>query len=364
MDKSSLFEIVKLFPISDEVVDILPIGNGFINDTFGVVVRTDDECKYVLQRINDSVFEDVETLQNNIFSVTNHIRAFLEKKGTNDVDRRVLTFIKTKEGKTFADKDGTKWRLAYFIEGSKSYESVTPQLAHAAGLAYGEFHAMLSDIPEGVLGETIPNFHNMSFRLMQLDEAVEVDPKGRVAEVGELLSEIDKRREEMTVQERLYAKGELPKRITHCDTKVNNILFDKESDEVLCVIDLDTVMPGFVLSDIGDFIRTAVNKGAEDDECLSNIQVDMDIFRSFITGYMESSSCFLTPVEVSMLPYGGRLLTYMQCVRFLTDYINGDTYYKTTKSKHNLIRAKAQFEFLTRLEEKQREMDDFMCPWL
>ena len=168
----------------------------------------------------------------------------------------------------------------------------------------------------------------------------------------------------MTVQERLYQNGSLKLRTNHCDTKVNNILFDEATDEVLCVIDLDTVMPGFVLSDIGDFIRTAVNSGEEDDENLSNIQVNMPVFESYIRGSMEEAKAFLTAVEIELLPYGGRLLTYMQTVRFLTDYINGDTYYKTHKPKHNLIRTRAQFEFLLKLEEKQKEMDHFMKSWL
>jgi Ser/Thr protein kinase RdoA (MazF antagonist) len=223
---------------------------------------------------------------------------------------------------------------------------------------------MLADIPEGTLGETIPNFHNMEFRLQQFHEAIEANVAGRLDEVKELVEEIEKRAEAMCIQERLYREGSLKKRTNHCDTKVNNMMFDAESDKVLCVIDLDTVMPGFVLSDIGDFIRTGANTGAEDDENLDNVNVNMEIFKAYTRGYMEKAKSFLTPTEIKLLPYGGRLLTYMQTVRFLTDYINGDTYYKIHSPKHNLIRTKAQFKLLQSLEVHAEEMDQFMSEWL
>jgi Ser/Thr protein kinase RdoA (MazF antagonist) len=254
--------------------------------------------------------------------------------------------------------------VSLFIPNSTSYEDVNPELSYEAGKAFGEFQSMLADIPEGVLGETIPNFHNMEFRLKQLDDAVKANAAGRVEEVKDLLDEISKRSEAMCVQERLYREGKLRKRINHCDTKVNNILFDKTSDKVLCVIDLDTVMPGFVLSDIGDFIRTGANTGAEDDKNLNNVGVNMEIFKAYTKGYMETAKSFLTPTEIKLLPYGGRLLTFMQTVRFLTDYINGDTYYKIEYPEHNLVRTKAQFKLLQSLEEHQKEMDDFMTEWL
>lgn len=366
MKKENYEKVLSYFPISEEVLAIKPIGNGHINDTLGVTVRLEDgseEMKYVLQRINHEIFSDVKTLQENIFEVTSHIREKLKKENKSDVDRRTLTFLQTKDGAKFAKVEDEYWRLSLFIPKSKSYESVTPELAYRAGQAFGDFHTMLSDLPRE-LGETIPNFHNMPFRLEELRTAVREDKAGRVSEVRDLLDEIEKRADEMCIQEKYYEEGKLVKRTNHCDTKVNNILFDTETDEVLCVIDLDTVMPGYVLSDIGDFIRTAVNTGAEDDEDLSNINVDMEIFKAYTRGYMEEAQKFLTPLEIQLLPYGGRLLTYMQTVRFLTDYLNGDTYYKTHKPGHNLIRTKAQFEFLLRLEAKKEEMDGFMKQWL
>lgn len=285
-------------------------------------------------------------------------------KGETDIDRKVLTFLPTKDGKNIISMEIVIGGYAYSSLAAKAMREVTPELSYEAGKAFGDFQTMLSDIPEGTLGETIPDFHNMEFRLRQFHEAVAANPAGRLEEVKDLVEEIEKRAEAMCIQERLYREGQLKKRTNHCDTKVNNMMFDADSDKVLCVIDLDTVMPGFVLSDIGDFIRTGANTGAEDDENLDNVNVNMEIFKAYTRGYMEKAKAFLTPTEIKLLPYGGRLLTYMQTVRFLTDYINGDTYYKIHSPKHNLIRTKAQFKLLQSLEAHAEEMDQFMNQWL
>lgn len=361
--KEELLNILSQFQLDEKVVSAEPFGNGHINDTLKVT-NDKGEIKYVLQRINHLIFTNVEMLQNNIEIVTNHIRKKLEAKGETDIDRKVLTFLKTKDGKNFYFDGDSYWRVCLFIPNSTSYEEVNPELSYEAGKAFGDFQTMLSDIPEGTLGETIPNFHNMEFRLQQFHEAIEANPVGRLEEVKDLVDEIEKRAEAMCIQERLYREGKLKKRTNHCDTKVNNMMFDTESNKVLCVIDLDTVMPGFVLSDIGDFIRTGANTGAEDDENLDNVNVNMEIFKAYTRGYMEKAKAFLTPTEIKLLPYGGRLLTYMQTVRFLTDYINGDTYYKIHSPKHNLIRTKAQFKLLQSLEAHAEEMDQFMNEWL
>ena len=355
--KEELLNILDQFTLAEKVVSAEPFGNGHINDTLKVT-NEKGEIKYVLQRINHLIFTNVDMLQNNINIVTNHIRKKLEAKGESDIDRKVLTFLPTKDGKPYYFDGDSYWRVCLFIPNSKSYEEVTPELSYEAGKAFGDF------LPEGSLGETIPNFHNMEFRLEQFHDAVKANTAGRLEEVKDLIEEIEKRAEAMCIQERLYREGKLQKRTNHCDTKVNNMMFDADTDKVLCVIDLDTVMPGFVLSDIGDFIRTGANTGAEDDENLDNVNVNMDIFKAYTRGYMETAKAFLSPLEISLLPYGGRLLTYMQTVRFLTDYINGDTYYKIHSPKHNLIRTKAQFKLLQSLEEHAEEMDNFMKEWL
>ncbi|WP_289005145.1 aminoglycoside phosphotransferase family protein [uncultured Parabacteroides sp.] len=361
--KEELLNILNQFTLAEKVVSAEPFGNGHINDTLKVT-NEKGEIKYVLQRINHLIFTNVDMLQNNINTVTTHIRKKLEAKGESDIDRKVLTFLPTKDGKPYYFDGDSYWRVCLFIPNSKSYEEVTPELSYEAGKAFGDFQSMLSDLPEGSLGETIPNFHNMEFRLQQFHDAVKANAAGRLEEVKDLIEEVEKRAEAMCIQERLYREGKLQKRTNHCDTKVNNMMFDADTDKVLCVIDLDTVMPGFVLSDIGDFIRTGANTGAEDDENLDNVNVNMDIFKAYTRGYMETAKAFLSPLEISLLPYGGRLLTYMQTVRFLTDYINGDTYYKIHSPKHNLIRTKAQFKLLQSLEEHAEEMDGFMKEWL
>lgn len=360
--KEQLLHILGQFRTEGNLVSAEPFGNGHINDTLKV---TDDkgEIRYVLQRINHAIFTNVDMLQNNIHTVTSHIRKKLEARGESDIDRKVLTFLPTKDGKLYYFDGDSYWRVCLFIPRSKSYEEVTPELSYEAGKAFGDFQSMLADLPEGALGETIPNFHNMEFRLQQFHDAVQANPAGRLDEVKGLVGEIEKRAEAMCIQERLYRDGKLKKRTNHCDTKVNNIMFD-EDGKVLCVIDLDTVMPGFVLSDIGDFIRTGANTGAEDDPDLDKVGVNMPIFEAYTRGYMETAKSFLSPLEISMLPYGGRLLTYMQTVRFLTDYINGDTYYKIHSPKHNLQRTEAQFKLLQSLEAHAAEMDGFMKQWL
>lgn len=361
--KEELLNILSQFCLSEEVVAAEPFGNGHINDTLKVT-NEKGEIKYILQRINHLIFTDVDMLQNNICIATSHIRKKLEAKGETDIDRKVLTFLPAKDGKMYYFDGDSYWRVCLFIPNSKSLEEVNPELSYEAGKAFGNFQTMLADLPEGALGETIPNFHNMEFRLQQFHDAVAANAAGRLDEVKELVDEVERRAEAMCIQERLYREGKLKKRTNHCDTKVNNMMFDEKTNKVLCVIDLDTVMPGFVLSDIGDFIRTGANTGAEDDENLDNVNVNMDIFKAYTRGYMETAKAFLTPEEIKLLPYGGRLLTYMQTVRFLTDYINGDTYYKIHSPKHNLIRTKAQFKLLQSLEAHAAEMDAFMAEWL
>jgi len=363
MTTNDYLKILSNFKIEDNVINAEPFGNGHINDTLKITTEAGVD-KYILQRINHNIFKNVEMLQNNISIVTSHIRKKLEERNETDIDRKTLTFLSAKDGKQYYHDGKNYWRVCLMIPDSKSLEEITPELSYEAGKAFGDFQSMLADIPEGTLGETIPNFHNMEFRLKQFSDAIKDDAAGRLAGVKDIVDEIEKRAKAMCIQEELYREGKLQKRINHCDTKVNNLLFDNNTGNVLCVIDLDTVMPGYVLSDIGDFIRTGANAGAEDDENLDNVNVKMEIFKAYTRGYMETAKSFLTPLEISFLPYGGRLLTYMQTVRFFIDYLNGDTYYKIHHPEHNLQRTKAQFKLLKSLEEHADEMDEFMKTWL
>ncbi len=354
----NLKEIVLKFNIEGVINDVKPLGEGLINDTFKVYVKGHDNPQYVLQRINNAIFQDVDMLQDNIEKVTNHIRKKLIAKNETDVDRKVLNFIKTKDDKNYY-YDGEKyWRLMTFISDSYTYQTVTPEYSYTAGLAFGEFQSMLSDI-DATLGETIPSFHNIELRLNQLRESVEKDAVGRAKDVKYYIDEIEKRADAMCLGEQLHREGKLPKRICHCDTKVNNMLFDKDGN-VLCVIDLDTVMPSFIFSDFGDFLRSAANTGAEDDRDLNNIDFNMEIFEAFTKGYIEGTKSFLLPIEKENLPYAAKLFPYMQTVRFLADYINGDTYYKIQYPEHNLVRTKAQWKLFECAEQKERLMRDFI----
>ena len=350
--------ILAQFEISGTVKEVMPLGNGLINDTYHVVTDG-DAPDYVLQRINNAIFQDVDLLQHNIEVVTAHLRRKLEAAGIPDIDRKVLQFIKARSGKTYyRDESDRYWRVMVYIPDTVTNEAVTPESAYDCGKAFGNFEKMLVDVPER-LGETIPDFHNMELRMSQLRGAVKNDAAGRLAEVRDIIDELERDAGEMCQAERFYREGRLPKRICHCDTKVNNMLFDQDG-QVLCVIDLDTVMPLFIFSDYGDFLRTGANFTAEDDPDLSHVGFNEEIFKAFTTGYLESARDFLTPIEIELLPYAVALFPFMQCVRFLADYINGDTYYKVKYATHNLDRARNQLALYRDVRRHDAMMADFI----
>lgn len=374
----NLTDIINGFDISAEVNDIQPLGKGLINDTY--LVKTEgDAPDYVLQRINDSIFKNPELLQRNIDAVTGHIRKKLEDAGEDDIDRKVLRFINAKDSdKSFLEKDGKFWRLSVFIPDTRTLDVIDEETSYCTGKAFGNFEAMLSDI-DVELGETIPDFHNMELRMSQLIEAIDndtfcrLDPPeegdGRIVRVGDpdhrdeiydmLENEIDEYSAVMCKAEQMFRDGILPKRICHCDPKVNNILFDKDG-KILCVIDLDTVMPSFVFSDFGDFLRTAANTAAEDEPDTSKVNFRMDIFKAFARGYVESAKGFLTDIEKENLPFAACMFPFMQAVRFLTDYLNGDGYYKISYPDHNFVRAKSQMALFKSALSHLDEMSDYI----
>ena len=357
---TNTYDIVSRFATEGTVADIRPLGNGLINDTYKVSTKEADAPDYVLQCVNTTVFTDVDMLMDNIAAVTRHIRKKLEAANVTDIDRKVLRFIAADGGKLYhREADGTVWRMMVFIPNAKTYEAVTPEYSYFAGNAFGHFEDMLVDIPEK-LGEVIPDFHNMEFRMKQLREVIEKNPAGRVGEdaVMQLLDLIGKDAEEMCKAERMGREGKLPKRVCHCDTKVNNMMFDEEG-HVLCVIDLDTVMPSFVFSDYGDFLRSAANTTAEDDPDMSHVAFNEEIFKAFTRGYIEGAR-FLTPMETENLPYAVALFPFMQSVRFLWDYLSGDHYWKCKYPQHNLDRARNQM----RLYQCVREHDDMMREYI
>lgn len=350
-----MLKIVQQFVLANEVGEIRPLKIGHINDSFIVASASAGGTSYFLQKINHNIFKDVVGLQKNIQIVTDHLRKKLTEAGVKNIDKRVLQLVPTQDGKMFyQDEQGNYWRMYVNLENTHSFDVINPELAYKAGEAFGDFQCMLSDIPHDQLIETIPDFHNMEFRLHQFRVAVERNAAERLAETQWMVDEIEKRADEMCRPEQLFREGKLPKRINHCDTKVNNMLFD-ENDEPICIVDLDTVMPGFVLSDFGDFMRSGANKGLEDDENLDNVEVNLDIFEAYTRGYLKKAT-FLTPIELENLAFGAKLITYMQTVRFFGDYLNGDTYYKIQHENHNWQRTLAQFKLLQSFEKNYQTM--------
>ena len=355
-----LNNIVSKFAIEGTPTEIKPLGNGLINDTYIVRTQETEAPDYVLQHINHHIFTDVDGLQRNITAVTRHIRRKLEASGADDINRRVLTFIPLCDDadKTYYFDGENYWRIMVFIPEADTFNAVTPEYSRFAGEAFGDFQSMLVDIPEE-LTETIPNFHNMEFRLQQLREAIEADAAGRLESVKDITDSLLRRADDMCRAEQLHRQGLLPKRICHCDTKVNNMMFDRQG-RVLCVIDLDTVMPSYIFSDYGDFLRTGANTAAEDEPNLSLVSFNMDIFRAFTEGYLSTAGKFLTGIEIENLPYAAMLFPYMQAVRFFADYLNGDTYYKIAYPEHNLVRTRNQIHLLESVESHLPEMVAFI----
>ena len=379
MADNQLIKIVRHFCTEGTVMSVKPLGKGLINDTFLVRTQEADKPDYVLQRINHHIFTDVELLQHNIEVVTNHLCHKLKTAGIADVERRVLRFIPTTDVKTYyicppdgetasvnllsenSEKnrhDCSYWRMSIYIADTLTLEEVTPQSSYDCGRAFGHFQEQLIDLKEP-LGETISDFHNMELRLSQLRQAVTNDISGRVKEVNKELELIDAYADEMCLAEKMHRQGLLPKRICHCDTKVNNMLFDRNGI-VLCIIDLDTVMPAYIFSDYGDFLRTAANSRPEDSPELDRITFRWDIFEAFTRGYLESTVSFLTPIERKNLPFAVALFPMMQAVRFLTDYLNGDTYYKIQYPEHNLIRTRNQLRYFQEVEACRERMIAFI----
>ena len=350
MNQTLLSEIASSFQIEETVKSIESLGAGFINDTF--VIRTSEGAPdYILQRKNHLIFPDVPGMMDNIKAVTEHIKSKVQ-----DPLRETLTVIPAKDGKLYVEKDGNFWAVCVFIPGSMSYERAqTPELAYQGGVGIGQFQTLLADFDEP-LNETIKGFHNIRWRFCQWDETIKADPVGRVAEVQEEISWIESRREQMLAFWSLVEDGTIPTRVTHNDTKISNILFDKESGKVLCAIDLDTVMSSTSLNDFGDAIRSYANTGAEDDRNLDSVELDINMFHAYTSGYLSQRYDTLTPSELEWLAFSARYITYEQVLRFLMDYIDGDKYYKTAYADHNLKRTHAQQKLLLSMERQYDQM--------
>ena len=353
MNNQELELIVSKFDFEGTVAEIKPLGAGFINDT--LTVRTEgDAPDYILQRKNKQIFPNVPEMMQNIVAVTGHLCRKVEAAG-GDPKREVLTVIYTHDGKPYYIHEGEYWTMCLFIAGSVTYERAdSPALAFKGGAGIGKFHSQLADFTTP-LAETIKGFHNIRFRFEQWDAALKRDAAGRCKDLAEEIGWIESRRKEMSDFWALVENGTIPMRVTHNDTKISNILFD-EKGGVLCVIDLDTVMSSTALNDYGDAIRSFGNKGAEDDRNLDNVGLDMEMFRAYTEGYLSQRKSTMSDSEKEWLAFGARYITYEQVLRFLMDYIDGDTYYKIASPDHNLVRTHAQYALLRSIEEHYDEM--------
>ncbi|MBB5395783.1 aminoglycoside phosphotransferase family protein [Mucilaginibacter sp. AK015] len=353
----NIAEVVSHFQCAADVGSQKAYGSGHINDTFFLSNVSAGGPDYLLQRINHSIFTNVEKLTDNMRKVTEHLRCKMEAFGYGDPKKEVMTLIPADNGRFFyKDSAGDYWRMFYFLSDTKSYDVVqTEKQAYEGGKAFGRFQAMLADIPPGEMFEVIPDFHNIRKRLQHLDEAVANDACGRVAAVAAELDIVKKYAASMQYFQQPEQVASLPRRVIHNDTKFNNVLLNS-NDEAQCVIDLETVMDGYVAYDFGDAIRTIVNTTTEDEADLSKIQLNLPLFNAYVRGYLKEASAFLTDAEVNSLMKGALLLPYMQAVRFLTDYINGDTYFKVKFEGHNLQRARAQFQLVKMLEANAADM--------
>jgi hypothetical protein len=350
--------ITAQFAIAGGVQAVAPHGSGHIHDTFRVQPAQAGQPGYLLQRINHHVFKNVPALMENIRQVTDYLRKQVAARRGSHPDKEVLTLIPTRSGQDYyTDAAGNYWRMFLFLDDTCCYDLVeTPQQAYEGGKAFGRFQALLTDFPVEQLHDTIPDFHNVQSRLQLFRAALARDPLGRAGEVAAEIAFIEDRAAVMGLIHHLGKSGQLPLRITHNDTKFNNVLLDKDQ-RAQCVIDLDTVMPGYVAFDFGDAIRTTVNTAAEDEADPEKISVNMDLFTGFTAGFLAETGPLLSDNEIASLAPGVLLLPYIMGVRFLTDYIEGDHYYKIHFPGHNLQRARAQLSLVQKLEIQYERME-------
>lgn len=355
--KYDLKEIFGYFTAEGTYLNGEPYGSGHIHDTFRVETCEKDKDDYILQRLNNNIFKNIPELQHNIERVTVHLRNKLQSIPGSNIKRECLRLITARDGKSWIlDKDGNYWRMYIFISNHRSYNIVdSPDKAYEGGKAIGRFQAMLADMPGGPLFETIPFFHDIEKRLHTLNQKIAEDPVGRAGSVSKEIDMVLQRAEEMKIILKLGKEGKIPVRITHNDTKFNNILLD-ENDKALCVIDLDTVMPGYVHYDFGDAIRTAANTAAEDETDLTKVNMDINLFKAYAKGYLSETGKTLNDVEKEYLAFAPKLITYTIAVRFLTDFIDGDKYFKIHHELHNIQRARAQLKLVMSMEEQYDEM--------
>ena len=355
--QAHLRQVIDSFQVRGDFSGAEPHGSGHINDTYRVTMNlAGAPVHYLLQRINHDIFKQPGRVMENIVRVTGHLREKLA--GMPDASRRTLTVIQTKDGAPCVRDDaGNWWRLYLFIEGARTYDIIeNERQAVEAARMFAAFQNQLADLPAPRLHETIPAFHNTVSRLAALDATAEADAFGRKAEVAAELAFVEERRAQCGRLIERHARGEIPERITHNDTKINNVMLDDATGEGICVIDLDTVMPGFALYDFGDMVRSATASAREDERDLSQVGCRIGMFEALAQGYLAGAD-FLLPSEIEELVFSGRLVTLTIGIRFLTDYLSGDTYFRTHRPGQNLDRCRVQFQMIRSMEAQAEAME-------
>lgn len=354
-----LNEALAAYDFGGQLVGAVRYGSGHINDTFVVHTQPgEDPCRrFILQRISSAAFKHPDEVMANIVGVTSFLGEKIKEAGGNPA-RETMSVWATKSGENFhTDSEGGAWRVYPFVEDTICLQKAeTPELFAASARAFGKFQRMLKDYPADTLYETIPKFHDTEDRLAKLKAAVAADVMGRVKEVGPELKFVQEREADCSVALSALRDGRLPLRVTHNDTKLNNILIDRESGEGICVIDLDTVMPGLAINDFGDSIRFGANHSAEDERDLTKVNFDLELFDVYAAGFLEGAGGALTETELDYLPWGAKLMTLECGIRFLTDYLEGDHYFRTHREGQNLDRCRTQFKLVSDMEQQWDDM--------
>ena len=356
-------EIIDQFQICGDYLGAELCKVGHINNTY---ISTFDQAgvrvRYVHQRINEGVFHDPAAVMRNITRVLSHLRHKLQQVNATELTRRCMTLVPARNGQLFfTDAEGKFWRTFLCVENVRSYDAVqSPEQAFQAGNAFGNFQNLLVDLPGERLHETIPDFHNSRKRYAALQEAIQKDPLNRAASVAPEISFALRHESMVDTILSAMARKEIPERITHNDTKFNNVLLDVHTGEAMCVVDLDTVMPGCVLYDFGDMVRTTTSPSAEDEIDLSKVGLQMPLFEKLAEGYLSAAAGFLTPAEKALIAFSGRVITFTIGLRFLTDHLLGDTYFRIHRPNHNLDRCRTQFKLVESIIRQEEVMQKFI----
>jgi len=361
--EQQLQHISKQFQIYGEIQHAETFKIGHINETYSATyAQGGASVRYIHQKINKNVFKHPPTVMKNLVRVTSHIRKKLEAAQAEDITRRSLIVIPTRDGHSYYENaDGDYWRTFVFIEGVETFESVqSPPQAFEAGRAFGEFQLHLVDLPDGRLLETIPDFHHTKKRFVALQQAVQKDHYNRAKEARKEIAFAEAHASIVDVILQAMEKGAIPERVTHNDTKFNNVMLDTQTGLAKCVVDLDTVMPGCALYDFGDMVRTTTSPTLEDERDLSKVELQMPMFKKLVEGYLSTAGAFLNPAEKALIAFSGKLITFEIGLRFLTDFLSGDNYFRIHRPAHNLDRCRTQFKLVETIERQEEVMQAYV----